>query len=74
MNINLNILMRKNRFSLTDMLIGALIDFAFEQAEKEQKKKEFNEKFRVVIKRNWLGFTSYEFHEREKPVDNEKES
>lgn len=63
--------MRRRKFSLTEMLIDAVIELADKNNHRQKEEEEIRKKFKVVIKKNWLGFTSYEFHERENPIGKE---
>jgi hypothetical protein len=51
--------------------IELLASFYVEHKMQEAIDKiEFDKKYKKVIKKNWLGFTSIEYHEREQKVTN----
>jgi hypothetical protein len=55
-------IIKKFVIHLAILFILAFVDALTKEIKRKQK---FHIKYKTVIKKNWLGFESYEYHERE---------
>lgn len=55
----------KLKISYSKFIEKLLVTFVKNILEKVIAEAEFNKRYKKVIKKNWLGFESIEYHERE---------